>query len=406
MSHEIRTPLNATTMGLKLMEKELQIPQEEQDPALIEDLLEDMQSSIRIAVEILNDLLLYEKIEAGLMQLEVDEQEAWPFVTDVLRIFRIQAKSKDIDFVWSEEGLDGVMLNIDRYKLSQVIRNMVSNALKFTPSGGRVTVEGRVMRKKNSDKQQAAHLMLTNSISNLDSSITHHSSGPPPPGALSPVSPPQTSHANANAPLTPASVRSPNDDNSNKNSNLGTYSPCPSHNSAAGGGGGGGGGSDYSFSPTKSPGMKKVFHANSKVFPQRAEIVRISVTDSGAGISKRNQKKLFSEIVQFNAAKLQNGQGSGLGLWISNSIVKHHGGNIGVFSAGEGKGSTFYIDIPVFRKEGMKTIDGAQSSLSHEDEQVCVYYYCFFFFFFFFYYLLSLLPLLYIDHYLTYYFKT
>lgn len=45
--------------------------------------------------------------------------------------------------------------------------------------------------------------------------------------------------------------------------------------------------------------------------------LRIAVTDSGAGISIENQRKLFGQYVQFNAAALQQGKGSGLGLWIS-----------------------------------------------------------------------------------------
>ena len=44
---------------------------------------------------------------------------------------------------------------------------------------------------------------------------------------------------------------------------------------------------------------------------------RVEVIDSGAGISKENQKKLFGQYVQFNANSLQKGGGSGLGLWIS-----------------------------------------------------------------------------------------
>jgi signal transduction histidine kinase len=47
--------------------------------------------------------------------------------------------------------------------------------------------------------------------------------------------------------------------------------------------------------------------------------VRMSVKDSGAGISKQNMKKLFGQYVQFNAAQLQKGKGSGLGLWITKS---------------------------------------------------------------------------------------
>ena len=46
-------------------------------------------------------------------------------------------------------------------------------------------------------------------------------------------------------------------------------------------------------------------------------LFRITVTDSGAGISAENQTKMFGQYVQFNAAALQKGKGSGLGLWIS-----------------------------------------------------------------------------------------
>ena len=54
--------------------------------------------------------------------------------------------------------------------------------------------------------------------------------------------------------------------------------------------------------------------------------VRIEITDTGAGISEENQKKLFGQYMQFHAGRLQGGKGSGLGLWISKGIVGLHGG--------------------------------------------------------------------------------
>ena len=57
--------------------------------------------------------------------------------------------------------------------------------------------------------------------------------------------------------------------------------------------------------------------------------------DTGAGISKENQRRLFTEIVQFNPEILQAGGGSGLGLWISKGIVDLHDGTIRVYSAGK-----------------------------------------------------------------------
>jgi len=99
--------------------------------------------------------------------------------------------------------------------------------------------------------------------------------------------------------------------------------------------------------------------------------LRIDVTDTGAGISPENTTKLFGQYVQFRAAELQKGGGSGLGLWISKvrkgcvlftgcsfvrsdlpfsrqSIVDMHGGRIGATSDGEGRGSTFYVIVPLY----------------------------------------------------------
>ena len=63
-------------------------------------------------------------------------------------------------------------------------------------------------------------------------------------------------------------------------------------------------------------------------------MLRISVIDSGAGISLENQKRLFTEMVQFNPEVLQGGGGSGFGLYICKGIVDLHGGTIDVFSEG------------------------------------------------------------------------
>lgn len=74
--------------------------------------------------------------------------------------------------------------------------------------------------------------------------------------------------------------------------------------------------------------------------------LRLSVVDTGAGISFENQSKLFQQYIQFNAGKLQGGKGSGLGLWISKTIIDMHEGKVGAYSGGEGRGSTFYFELP------------------------------------------------------------
>ena len=77
----------------------------------------------------------------------------------------------------------------------------------------------------------------------------------------------------------------------------------------------------------------------------------VEVEDTGAGICPANIDKLFHNVMQFNANTLQGGGGTGLGLWISKKIIDLHGGTIGVRSAGEGLGSTFYFTLPIIERE-------------------------------------------------------
>ena len=96
--------------------------------------------------------------------------------------------------------------------------------------------------------------------------------------------------------------------------------------------------------------------------------LRIVVTDTGAGISLDNQQRLFKEIVQFNPEVLQAGGGSGLGLYITSSIVDMHGGCIRAFSEGAGKGSTFTVEIDMQRWSSPSqstTVDMSYHSRSH-----------------------------------------
>jgi signal transduction histidine kinase len=82
----------------------------------------------------------------------------------------------------------------------------------------------------------------------------------------------------------------------------------------------------------------------------------VEVSDSGAGISIENQKRLFVEIIQFSPEKLQEGGGSGLGLWITSRILNLHRGTIKVHSEGEKKGSLFTFELPMTRNHNVSTV--------------------------------------------------
>jgi PAS domain S-box-containing protein len=85
-----------------------------------------------------------------------------------------------------------------------------------------------------------------------------------------------------------------------------------------------------------------------KVDVQREKgIVSVAVSDTGIGISAKNIPKLFTPFFQAESDVTHKQRGTGLGLAISKGLVEAHGGTISVKSAGEGKGSTFIVTLPL-----------------------------------------------------------
>lgn len=83
-----------------------------------------------------------------------------------------------------------------------------------------------------------------------------------------------------------------------------------------------------------------------KVSPAPGPVVRVSVTDTGVGVSKEDQERIFSKYYQAGTTEAHEVRGTGMGLAICREIVKRYGGNIWVESE-SGKGSSFIFEIPV-----------------------------------------------------------
>jgi signal transduction histidine kinase/CheY-like chemotaxis protein len=98
-----------------------------------------------------------------------------------------------------------------------------------------------------------------------------------------------------------------------------------------------------------------------------AQELRISVKDTGPGISPDDQAKLFQAFSQVDDSPTRKTGGSGLGLSISQQLVQMHGGRIGVDSA-PGKGSTFYFTLPVYQAGLETSAKGARVVLAVDDD--------------------------------------
>eukprot|EP00339_Tiarina_fusa_P000573 CAMPEP_0117003880 /NCGR_PEP_ID=MMETSP0472-20121206/5054_1 /TAXON_ID=693140 ORGANISM="Tiarina fusus, Strain LIS" /NCGR_SAMPLE_ID=MMETSP0472 /ASSEMBLY_ACC=CAM_ASM_000603 /LENGTH=969 /DNA_ID=CAMNT_0004704679 /DNA_START=62 /DNA_END=2971 /DNA_ORIENTATION=+ len=288
ISHEIRTPLNTVCMGLELLESELKMAPDKEDAMgegvdkedidFWSNVTNDIKENAHTAVEILNDMLNYDKLESGGLNLELTQVRVSELVERTVRQFQIQAVNRRVNLKLNIAGYDenGESSNGDGnnnkkdleagglsaaaaawtiigddVRLGQVMRNLISNALKFTPAEGVVDV--------------SAH-----------------------------------------------------------------------------------------YVPNGLPDAKTMCMAEDEcgecayVQPRDGSI-RIVVKDSGIGLTKDQLSQLFREGVQFDANKLQHGGGSGLGLSIAKGIVEQHSGNIVADSEGVGHGTSFTIELPLYK---------------------------------------------------------
>ena len=84
-----------------------------------------------------------------------------------------------------------------------------------------------------------------------------------------------------------------------------------------------------------------------KTFPQNPSKLLFSISDNGIGIAKEDILKLFIKFGRTDEARKIRPEGMGLGLYFIKRIIEDHGGKVWVESPGLGKGSTFFVELPV-----------------------------------------------------------
>jgi signal transduction histidine kinase len=136
MSHELRTPLNAiigfSEVLLQRMFGELNEKQNEY--------MEDILSSGRHLLSLINDILDLSKVEAGRMELELTKFDLPLAVDNALTLMRERATRQGISLNRAVDERLGDFVGDER-KVKQILLNLLSNAVKFTPEGGRIEVK-------------------------------------------------------------------------------------------------------------------------------------------------------------------------------------------------------------------------------------------------------------------------
>ena len=231
----------------------------------------------------MEDLLLVSRADAGQLRLN----------PEIVRLKEIVANAiEELELLALDNGISTNMdipndfpaIYVDPVRVQQVLRNLISNALRFTPSGGNVTVSARVIRKVGNN--------------GIPASANSHG------------------HAASLLPSVPDT-------------------PIPSM------------GSDVSGGTLGEEGTL-VAARNGNIVPSEdveESFVLLQVRDTGHGIAPEHQQRIFERFYQIPLATAGRSIGQGLGLAIVKMIVELHGGQVMVESAPD-QGSTFSFTLP------------------------------------------------------------
>lgn len=231
VSHELRTPLAVMKGGVSLCLDGVAGELNELQAELLGDTLQNIDQLTRL----IGDLLDMSKIEAGKIVLRRETIDLAALAQKAQQAFVPSAQEKGVELALALSA-QNLPVYADRDKVTQIFNNLISNAIRYTPQGGRVTV--------GVDIQEDNYLAF--------------------------------------------------------------------------------------------------------------------VSDTGAGISEKNMKKLFSKFVQFGRVEGPGYKGTGLGLTIAKGLVEKHGGRIWAHSK-EGEGSTFYFTLRRRAKPTILIVDDERS---------------------------------------------
>ena len=235
MSHEIRTPLSTIIGFSDLLYDEVKGPLNDEQKKYINYII----SSGQYLISLINDILDLSKVEAGKMELSPTTFSLRDLLQNSFSFIAEKALKHNIHLI-SDISDDIDMIRADERKVKQITYNLLSNAAKFTPDGGSITVEADIVTQTS---------------------------------AVIPIK-------------------------------------------------------------------------GCKGLPDKKYIL-LSVKDTGIGIAKKDQAKIFTEFCQIEGPSSKKYEGTGLGLALCKKLVTLHGGKIWFESKGKGKGCTFYFILPL-----------------------------------------------------------
>lgn len=136
MSHEIRTPMNVILGYASIAQNNM----DNRDQDKVKDCLEKIKEAGNHLIGIINDVLEVSRIEQGKINIENEESDIYELMTDFYNLVEIQAAVKKQKMTINLEGITDKYVYMDWTRISQVLINLINNAIKYTPVGGHIDV--------------------------------------------------------------------------------------------------------------------------------------------------------------------------------------------------------------------------------------------------------------------------
>lgn len=282
MSHDIRTPMNAIIGYTTLAETNLT------QPVKVADYLRKISTASQHLLSLINDVLDMSRIESGRVVLEQKPVHLPTLVQDVQDIIQSNVTAKGLSFAVDLAGLRDEDVIGDPLRLQRILLNILSNAVKFTPSGGSITLRvveksgaGEPMGDTGDDEREPVAKSLNGALA----------------GEMMPASP----------------------------------------DGCAAGGVSEGAGETTSMGQAASSGA-----------PLRYADYEFHVRDTGIGMSAEYQKHIYEQFSREETSTVSKTEGTGLGMPITKRLVEMMDGSIDLLSVqGHGTEFTVHLRLPL-----------------------------------------------------------
>lgn len=180
MSHELRTPLVSIKGTLGLLANDAIA-----DPGMVKELLVVADRNADRLSRLINDLLDFEKLQREGLAYTDEQVEITTLVKNAIQMEESYSKQYNVDIIFNKNGCDGKSINVDPHRIQQVISNILSNAIKYSPENERVVIEtvckDKTVRVNISDKGKGIdnkyHDKIFSHFTQADASDTREKGG-------------------------------------------------------------------------------------------------------------------------------------------------------------------------------------------------------------------------------------